>query len=363
VLPRTPVSPLERPADEELPPISVVIPSLLKRKETLQTCLRRLQELDYPDYEVIVVDNRPAGSPPVDELPGARVVREPRVGNSAARNRGLAAATGEIIVFTDDDIEVDPKWLLAIALRFRAHPEEACVTGLLLPLELEGAGQMMLEAYYGGLGPRTYEPVSYRLRVPAAQRRVLEPATVDAIGDDGVVRLSFSLYAAGTFGTGPNMAFRIDKLRELGGFNEALGAGTPARGGGDLLTMARAVWAGCSIGFEPAALVFHNHYTDETAVQRQIESYGMGWSALVFALMLEDPRHLGALLGTTPRATRILTGRYRRRLDAEESDPVTRDLARAELKALASGPLAYLRGRRSRSMPLLPRREGRALGT
>ena len=360
-LPRTEAKPFERPADEQLPRISVVIPSLLRRPKTLQACLDSLEKLQYPDYEVIVVDNRPAGSPSVDDLPGARVVRQPQTGNSAARNRGLAAATGEIVAFTDDDIEVDPNWLLAIALRFRAHPEEACVTGLLLPLELESPAQLMLEAYYGGLGPRTYEPVSHRLRVPPARRKLLGPATVDAVGDDGRVRRSFSLYAAGTFGTGPNMAFRTDALRELGGFNEALGAGTPARGGGDLLTMARAVWAGYSIGFEPAALVLHNHYADESALLRQIESYGMGWSALVFALVLEDPRHLGALLGTAPRATRILTGRYRRKLDRQESDPVTRDLARAELKAFAAGPVAYLRGRRSRSMPLLPRRPGRAL--
>ena len=53
----------------------VVVPTAMSRPEQLRSCVRRLDELDHPDYEVIVVDNRPAGAPPVD-LPGRR--RRPR---------------------------------------------------------------------------------------------------------------------------------------------------------------------------------------------------------------------------------------------------------------------------------------------
>ena len=338
--------PLEAPDGVELPRISVVIPSLMRRRETLDACLRSLAAADYPDYEVIVVDNRPGDVPPV-ELAGVRVVREPRVGNSAARNRGLAAATGEVVAFTDDDVEVDPDWLLAIGLRFCTHPEEACVTGLLLPRELETPAQVMLEEYYGGLGPRACEPLSYGLRVAGGWRSLLRPATVDAVGDDGATRQSFSLYATGTLGTGPNMAFRTDTLRELGGFDPALGAGTPARGGGDLMTLARVLWRGHRIGFEPAALVHHNHYVEWDSLQRQIESYGFGWSALLFALAVDDPRHLARMLATAPRAGRVLTARYRHKLDPGHADPLERSLARKELRAIAAGPAAYLRSRRA----------------
>ncbi len=146
-----------RPPENLLPRISVVVPSLLEREEGLQACLRSLAELDYPNYEVIVVDNRPAGAPPVD-LPGVRVVRETRPGISAARNRGLEEVTGEIVAFTDDDVEVDPGWLLAIATRLTEHPEEACVNGLALPRELETSAQVALEEYYGGFGPRSFDP-------------------------------------------------------------------------------------------------------------------------------------------------------------------------------------------------------------
>ena len=91
--PRPPES--ERTLDRDLPSISVVIPSLLARADGLDACLRSLAAFDYPDYEVIVVDNRAAGAAEV-RLPGVRVVRETRPGISAARNRGLAEATGEI---------------------------------------------------------------------------------------------------------------------------------------------------------------------------------------------------------------------------------------------------------------------------
>jgi hypothetical protein len=348
--PAQPGSPLVRPAGLDLPRISVVVPSLLKRKRYLEASLASLAALDYPDYEVIVVDNRPAGSPALDaeleetiRASGARLVREPRTGNSAARNCGLTAATGEVVAYTDDDVEVDPAWLLAIALRLLAHPEEAGVTGMLLPMKLETDAQLRLEEYYGGVGPRMCEPVSYRLR--GGRRLRMAPATMDAIGEDGATRLSVSLYATGILGVGPNMAVRTEVLRALGGFNEALGAGTPARGGGDLFALAQLVWHGYGLGFEPAAIVHHNHYADEADLERHIEGYGLGWTALVFALVIDDPRHLVRIAATLPRAVRVLTSRFRRRLDSHQSDALTQKLARGELRAMAAGPAAYLRGR------------------
>jgi GT2 family glycosyltransferase len=329
-----------------LPLISVVIPSLLERLDGLKICLDSLAALDYPDYEVIVVDNRPAGSAPV-QIDRARLVREPRPGISAARNRGLAAARGEIIAFTDDDVEVDPAWLLAIGLRLLDHPEEACVTGLALPRELETPAQLGLEEYYGGFGPRSYEPVSHLMRFPRESRAYLRPATVDAIGLDGRVRRSFSLYAPGSFGPGANMAFRTETLRELGGFDLALGAGTACRGGEDLVMFARLAWRGYSIGFEPAAVVYHTHRQEEAALERQIEGYGLGYGALLTALVLEDPRHIGRMLGTAPRAARVMIAGYRSKLDAEpgQPNPRRRNLARLELRGMAAGPVTYLRSR------------------
>jgi len=337
--PRVPES--EWPLDQALPSISVVIPSLLERADGLDACLRSLAELDYPDYEVIVVDNRPAGAAPV-QLPGVRVVRETRPGISAARNRGLAEAKGDLIAFTDDDVVVDPGWLRAIATRLVAHPEEACVTGLTLPSELETPAQVALEEYYGGFGVRTFEAVSHRMRA-AGWRSLMTPATVDAMGDDGRVLRSFSLYAAGSFGAGANMAFRAGALRELGGFDCALGAGTATHGGEDLAIFARLAWRGHAVAFEPASIVHHTHRREEASLERQIKGYGVGYGALLMALVLEDPRHLGRIAGTARRAVRMMTAGYRDKLAVDrQPNPRAGELARMELRGMAAGPFVYL---------------------
>jgi O-antigen biosynthesis protein len=142
------------------------------------------------------------------------------------------------------------------------------------------------------------------------------------------------------------MAFATRALRHLGGFDEALGVGTPTLGGEDLLMFARAAWQGHSVGFEPAATVYHTHRRADTALRRQIEGCGVGYGALLMALVLDDRRHLGRMLGTVPRGVLALGRGYRNKLDSRiEADPRTRELARLELRGMVAGPAAYLRSR------------------
>jgi len=94
--------------------VSVIIP-VYNDSARLQTCLHALENQTYPkaDFEVIIVDN---GSdepiePVVEKFPRAKVLHEPQPGSYAARNRGIAHATGEIVAFTDADCVPAPDWL------------------------------------------------------------------------------------------------------------------------------------------------------------------------------------------------------------------------------------------------------------
>ncbi len=326
-----------------LPRVSVVVPSAMARIEELKASVARLTALDYPDFEVIVVDNH-RGEHPEVALPGARVVREPRPGISAARNTGVAAATGDIVAFTDDDVEVDAGWLRAIAECFVAHPEISGVTGLVLPHELETDAQLWFEQYYGLDVHREYSPLKFeRSGAFSVMRTNIS---------DGTERIH-SLYKLGELGIGANMAFRTAVLRDAGGFDLALGAGTPAQAGEETAMMIELLMKRHTLAYEPAAYVWHKHRTSVEALERQIYGYGSGFTARMVALMLRNPAHaLGVALLVPMRLAAL---RHR-----DSGEPVSRrdeflaHLHELELSGTVVGPLRYLRGRR------IQRRWGRA---
>ena len=109
--------------------LSVVIPTL-DRPGQLRACLDALAR-DYPaDAETIVVadggeiDLAPVVAPFVEPL-RLSLLRIDHAGPSAARNRGLAAAHGKIVAFTDDDCRPQPGWLAAIASGVEVSPPRA----------------------------------------------------------------------------------------------------------------------------------------------------------------------------------------------------------------------------------------------
>ncbi|HEY5285510.1 MAG TPA: glycosyltransferase family A protein, partial [Solirubrobacteraceae bacterium] len=153
------------PEPETLPLVSVVI-ATCANSETAVSCVEAIQSAASGPYEVIVVENRPARSTVKHALDErfdgderVRYVEERRPGLACARNAGLRAARGELVAFTDDDVTVDPAWLPAIRASFEADPEVDCMTGLILPLELETPAQLLLERFAGyakGFLPRVY---------------------------------------------------------------------------------------------------------------------------------------------------------------------------------------------------------------
>ena len=112
----------------ELPFVSVVI-ATFERPTSLADCLDSLARADYPRerYEVVVVDD--GGRTDLSDVCGRaaqrvdiRLVRQSNAGAAAARNRGAAAARGDVLLFTDDDCRVSPGWIRACVDALDASP-------------------------------------------------------------------------------------------------------------------------------------------------------------------------------------------------------------------------------------------------
>jgi glycosyltransferase involved in cell wall biosynthesis len=239
-----------------LPPVSVVV-CTRDRADQLERCLQALLALDYPHYEIIVVDNAPHSdktSQLTARLP-VRYVHEGRPGLDWARNRGITEAHHDIVAFTDDDVRPDRLWLRAI-VRALEEPEVMAVTGLVAPAELETTAQMRFELAYGGMGR------GFRRRTIRRDKR----RTRD-------------LLWASNFGVGANMAFRRGLFADIGAFDVALDVGTPSGGGGDNEIFHRLVARGHTLVYEPAALVWHTHRRDAASLRQLVYNNGRSFGA------------------------------------------------------------------------------------
>jgi GT2 family glycosyltransferase len=304
--------------------ISVVV-TTCSNPAPLERCLRSVLACDYHDLEVIVVENRP-GSGATRRLVSERFGRDMRVryaeehrrGLSFARNAGLTLAVGELVAFIDDDVVVDPAWLGRCAEAFNRAGDVACVTGLILPLELETHGQVLLEQFAGfakGFAPRTYRLVEERAADP------LFP------------------YTPGVVGSGANTVLHAEVARELGGFDTTLGAGTPAAGGEDLDMYLRVLREGYAVAYEPSALVRHEHPDGEASIRRQVHRYGVGLGALVTKQLIVGPGRL-ELLRAVPAGVRYARDPDSRK-NAGKQAGYPRRLDWLERVGMAAGPVAY----------------------
>ena len=316
-------------------PISVVL-CTRDRPEFLRSALSSLLAMDYPDFEIVVVDNASATSATGDVVasvndPRVRLASEPVPGLARARNRGVLAATHDIVAFTDDDVVVDPQWLRGIDAGFAAAPDIACVCGIVPSGELRSYSQ----AYFDGrvTWARSCTPTIYRL-VDPPPGHVLFP------------------FKVGEYGTGANFALRRSALLQVGGFDEALGVGSPTRGGEDVDMFVRMLLDGHALMYQPQALVWHRHRADLDALHEQIVGYGVGLGAWIAKLMTSR-RTAPMVLRRSVRALRHVRTMTRVDVDpgAETTAPNSRSLAIAELRAALRGPLAYARARRSGARP------------
>ncbi|MEU7073648.1 glycosyltransferase [Streptomyces narbonensis] len=324
------------------PPRTSVVVATRERPEQLARALDSLLAQDHPDHELIVVDNAPRTTDTHDLVTGkyadrVRYVREDTPGLAVAHNTGAAAAEGEVLAFTDDDVIADPHWLTALTEPFAADPGLGCVTGLILPARLGTPAQVLLESHGGfakGFAPRLYDPA----RPPADEP--LFPFT------------------AGSFGSGANMAFRASALRRAGGFDPATGTGTPARGGDDLYAFVAVLSAGFRLRYTPEALVWHHHRETWQDLRNQAYGYGAGLTAYLTATLVRSPRLLPDLLARLPRGLAHARTMTAQRGEAAEGGvpgehgtqhhPWPRSLSRLERRGMLYGPIGYAKARAAR---------------
>ncbi|MFG1928442.1 glycosyltransferase family 2 protein [Cryptosporangium sp. NPDC048952] len=317
---------------ELAPPVTVVI-CTREHPDELRDCLISLTDQEFDRFDVLVVDNAPVGDRTrhvVEEFRGRltiEYVAEARPGLSRARNAAIAALSREpgerIVAWTDDDVRADPHWVAEIVRAFGDNPAAVAVSGVVVPAELRTDAQAWFEQFGGHSKGRGFLPDEFG------------PHTAQS-----------PLYPLPAFGVGANMAFRLHALRTLKGFDEALGAGTPAQSGEDTLIFSRLLDLGATTLYHPAALVRHVHRADLDGLRTQMAGYGAGLTAFYAALIRDDPRRLVRLLRLVPTAVKDLTSNDSVRVGTVRKDFPT-ELFAANRRGMLAGPWRYLRGLRA----------------
>ncbi|MEG5066876.1 glycosyltransferase [Microcoleus sp. B3-A4] len=300
-------------------PLATVAVCTRDRPEDLRRCLDALMQIPDDGQEYLVIDNCP-GTDATKELiknyPQVRYVREDLPGSSAARNRALREAKHEFVAFTDDDAAPDPNWLRSLLWNF-SHPRVMCVTGLVMPLELETEAQELFE-WYSPHG-RGFD------------RRVFDGAQCNPL----IVHL---------VGVSASMAVRKSLSDCIGLFDEALGAGTPTVGGEDCELFARILRAGYCIVYEPRALSWHRHRRTWEELRKTLQGYGIGVYAFWTRILVKNRE-----LGVVRLALGWLYSKQIPELFAslrKQRGSIPSDLLLAQLRGCISGPMAYFASRK-----------------
>jgi O-antigen biosynthesis protein len=220
------------PDDLDWPRISVVCCSYNGAK-FIGDCLDGLAVQDYPDYEVIVIDDGSTDdTAAIAARYDVRLASQKNKGLSAARNQGMRHATGEIIAYIDDDAYPDPDWLRYIAWTYMRYG-------------VDGAGGPNLPPSGDG------EMADLVALAPGGPNHVLISDTV------------------AEHVPGCNSTYRTEALRAIGGYD------TRFRTAGDDVDVGwRIQQNGGTIGFSAGAMVWHHRRTTARGYFKQQRGYG-----------------------------------------------------------------------------------------
>ncbi|HEY0080871.1 MAG TPA: glycosyltransferase [Pyrinomonadaceae bacterium] len=220
------------PKDTEWPPISVVVCSY-NGGRVIRDCMEGLLRVEYPNFEVIVVDDGSTDDTAaiVSEYP-ARLISTENRGLSSARNTGMLAATGEIVAYTDDDARPDPHWLQYLANTF-------------------------MRTKHAGVGGPNIAPAGDGWIADCVANAPGGPVHV-LLSDEEAEHIP-----------GCNMAFRREALLKVGGCDPVY------RQAGDDVDLCWRIEQECgTLGFSPAAMVWHHRRNSVGMYWKQQQGYG-----------------------------------------------------------------------------------------
>jgi glycosyltransferase involved in cell wall biosynthesis len=238
------------------PRVSLIV-CTRNRGSRLGEFLNRITQLDAPSggWELILVDNASTDATPaiIEEFVrtagiSAQYVYAPLAGLARARNAGIAAASGDVLAFTDDDCYPQTDYLKTLVDIFSTY-QPGFVGGRVLQHNPDHA-RVTLREYPN---PLTIEA-----------RSCLRPGRIH----------------------GANMAVLRDVVHAIGGFDPHLGAGTPCIAGEDTEFLARALWAGWSGRYDPALVVSHDHGRLPAEAARMRRGYHFGCGAYFMSCVL-----------------------------------------------------------------------------
>ncbi len=232
---------ITRPPLARTPSVSVIVCSY-NGAQTLTACLESLGKIDYPNYEIILVDD--GSTDETAEIAArfseVRYVHQTNHGLSHARNTGAAVAQGEIFSYTDSDCMADRDWLYYLV------------------------GTLLSGNYAGVGGPNISPP---------AQNWV-QACVAAAPGGPSHVLLTDTV---AEHIPGCNMAWWRWAFETVGGFDIEY-----RKAGDDVDFCWRVQQSGHEIAFSPTAIVWHYRRFTLSAFRRQQEGYGEAESMLRF---------------------------------------------------------------------------------
>src|SRR5579864_1178621 len=225
----------------ESPFVSVIVCSY-NGGRTLPRCLESLGKINYPNYEVILVDDGSTDNTTeiAAQFPKVRYIHQTNHGLSHARNTGATAAKGDVFVYTDSDCMADPDWLYYLI------------------------GTLTSGDYAGVGGPNVSPPA----------RNAIQAVVAAAPGGPSHVLLTDTV---AEHIPGCNMAFRRWAFENIGGFDPEY-----RKAGDDVDFCWRLQQAGGVIAFSPTAIVWHHRRFTLREFLKQQEGYREAESLLRF---------------------------------------------------------------------------------